>query len=71
MNSLEDENFINRLYDDLNNTRSSLVNELKNDKECLKEKQLNSKIACVDNIMKNLLKYRNLKTKEKLKPDFY
>lgn len=67
MNNLEDDNFINRLYEDLNNTRSSLVNELKNDRECTKEKTINSKIQCVDNIMKNLMKYRNIKTKERLK----
>lgn len=67
MNNLEDENFINRFYEDLTSARASLTNELKNDKECLKEKSINAKIQCIDNIMKNLIKYRNIKTKEKLK----
>jgi len=45
------------------------VNELKNDKELTKEKTINSKIVCIDSIIKNVLKYRNLKIKEKLKGD--
>lgn len=69
MNNLEDDNYINRLYDEFNNARSSLMLELKNDKECNKEKVLNQKILCVDNLMKNILKYRNIKMKEKLKGD--
>ena len=69
MNNFEDDNYINRLYDEFNNARSSLMLELKNDKECNKEKVLNQKILCVDNLMKNILKYRNIKMKEKLKGD--
>lgn len=69
MNNLEDTNYINRLYDEFNNSRSSLMNDLKNDKECVKERVLNQKIQCVDNIIKNILKYRNIHTKEKLKGD--
>ena len=69
MNNLEDMNYINRLYDELNSCRNVLMNELKNDKECTKERILNQKIMCVDNLMKNILKYRNINTKEKLKGD--
>jgi hypothetical protein len=69
MNNLEDNNYINRLYDELNSCRNKLMNDLKNDKECTKEKILNQKIMCVDNLMKNILKYRNINTKEKLKGD--
>ena len=69
MNNLEDANYINRLYDELNSCRNTLMNDLKNDKECTKEKILNQKIICVDNLMKNILKYRNINTKEKLKGD--
>ena len=69
MNNLEDTNYINRLYDELNNSRSSLMNDLKNDKECVKERIINQKLQCVDNIMKNIIKYRNINTKEKLKGD--
>jgi|APGre2960657404_1045060.scaffolds.fasta_scaffold12800_4 hypothetical protein len=69
MNNLEDTNYINRLYDELNSCRNTLMNDLKNDKECTKERILNQKIMCVDNLMKNILKYRNINTKEKLKGD--
>jgi hypothetical protein len=69
MNNYEDDNYINRLYDEANNSRQSLMNDLKNDKECLKEKSINAKLQCIDNIMKNILKYRNLRIKEKLKAD--
>lgn len=69
MNNFEDDNYINRLYDEANNARSSLMLDLKNDKECTKEKVLNTKIQCIDNIMKNIIKYRNTKIKEKLKGD--
>ena len=69
MNNLEDMNYINRLYDELNSCRNTLMNDLKNDKECTKERILNQKIMCVDNLMKNILKYRNINTKEKLKGD--
>jgi hypothetical protein len=69
MNNLEDTNYINRLYDELNSCRNTLMNDLKNDKECTKERILNQKIICVDNLMKNILKYRNINTKEKLKGD--
>ncbi len=70
MNNLEDINYINRLYDEINNSRTSLMTDLKNDKECQKERILNQKILCVDNVLKNILKYRNINTKEKLKCDF-
>ena len=69
MNNLEDSNYVNRLYDEINSSRNTLMNDLKNDKECTKEKELNSKIACVDIILKQLLKYRNINTKKKLKAD--
>ena len=69
MNNLEDMNYINRLYDELNSCRNVLMNDLKNDKECTKERIINQKIQCVDNLMKNVLKYRNINTKEKLKGD--
>jgi hypothetical protein len=69
MNNLEDINYINRLYDELNSSRNTLMNELKNDKECVKERIINQKIACIDIMMKNILKYRNINTKAKLKLD--
>jgi hypothetical protein len=69
MNNLEDTNYINRLYDELNSSRNTLMNDLKNDKECVNERIINQKIACIDIMMKNILKYRNINTKAKLKLD--
>lgn len=70
MNSLDDQNYTNRLYDELNSVRSTLMLDLKNDKECVKEKTINQKLQCVDVIIRNIIKYRNINTKEKLKQDF-
>ena len=69
MNNLVNEMYINNLYDEFNNTRSSLMLQLKNDKELTKERIINQKIACIDILMKNILKYRNINTKEKLRGD--
>ena len=68
-NNLDNEMYVNNLYDEFNNTRGALMLQLKNDKELTKEKIITQKIVCIDNIMKNLLKYRNINTKEKLKGD--
>jgi len=63
------EQYLMKIYDDLQSEKNKLFNELKNDKELTKEKTINSKIVCIDSIIKNVLKYRNLKIKEKLKGD--
>jgi hypothetical protein len=63
MNNYEDSAYINKIYDDASNSRQQLMTDLKNDKECLKEKVIYVKINCLDNIMKNCLKYRNAKYK--------
>jgi hypothetical protein len=69
MNQLENESYLNNIYDTFNDARGALILELKNDKDCTKEKVLNAKIQCVDNMMKNILKYRNINAKQKLKQD--
>ena len=66
-NNIDNEIYITNLYDEFNNARNSLMLQLKNDKECTKEAVISKKIVCIDNIMRNLLKYRNINTKEKLK----
>jgi hypothetical protein len=65
-NNLDNEQYIKTLYEEFNTVREKLMTELKNDVECLKEKIINQKISCIDNIMKNLLKFRNIGIKEKL-----
>jgi hypothetical protein len=63
-----DTNF-DKFLDELSTTRQQLMQDLKNDKECLKENIIYSKLACIDSIMKSSLKYRNIKIKEKRKID--
>jgi hypothetical protein len=69
MNNLENDQYLERMYDDFNQARGALMNDLKNDKDCSKEKVINAKMLCVDNILKNLLKYRNIRIKDKQKQD--
>lgn len=69
MNNLEDSQYINRLQDELESSRTTIMNEMKADKECTKERVLNIKLSCIDIILKSLRKYNNLKIKEKLKAD--
>jgi hypothetical protein len=65
-NNLDNEQYIKTLYEEFNTVREKLMTELKNDVECTKERTINQKITCIDNLMKNLLKFRNIGIKEKL-----
>jgi hypothetical protein len=65
--NLENDQCIDGLFDKLNSIRSSLVLELKNDKECTKEAVLNTKLSCIDQITRLIIRYRNINTKAKLK----
>jgi len=69
-NNLDNETYITTLYEEFNTVRTSLMTDLKNDKECTKEKIINQKINCIDILMKNLLKFRNINIKEKLSGKF-
>jgi len=66
-----DENYLNNLFDVLQSEKNSLIIDLKNDKELTKEKEITSKCLVLDNLIKNVLKYRNLKIKSKLKLESY
>jgi hypothetical protein len=66
-----DENYLNNLFDVLQAEKNSLVLDLKNDKELTKEKEITVKCLVLDNLIKNVLKYRNLKIKAKLKIEQY
>jgi len=68
MNTL-DENYMSRLFEDFSSERNKLILELKNDKEMTKERILTQKLACIDSLIKNILKYRNINIKEKMKGD--
>jgi hypothetical protein len=65
------ESYLNNLFDVLQAEKNALVLDLKNDKELTKEKEITSKCLVLDNLIKNVLKYRNLKIKAKLKVEQY
>jgi hypothetical protein len=67
MSDLNNENYIEKLYEEFNTERNKLMTDLKKDKECEKEKVITSKIICLDNLMRNILKFRNICIKDKLK----
>ena len=67
MNNNIDEQYLNNLFESFQNERNKLLLDLKNDKELTKEKDIHSKLLVMENLTKNVLKYRNLIIKEKLK----
>jgi hypothetical protein len=70
-----DENMTNKLFDDLVLEKTTLLNELKTvytkiaDDSVKKERIISSKLIVVDNLIKNVLKYRNIIAKEKYVAD--
>jgi len=70
-----DNNFINKLFDDLVNEKSKILNELKTlydkptDESIKKERILNNQLSCIDSILKSIIKYKNMTAKDKLKAD--
>jgi hypothetical protein len=61
-----DESKLNTLITDINNEKTKLFNDLKNDTELQHEKVINSKLATLDNMLKAVFKLRNILIKEKL-----
>jgi hypothetical protein len=59
--------YINKLYDDLQIEKTAVMLEYKNDKELKNTIIINQKLTIVEGIMKNLIKYRNIRIKQKLK----
>ena len=66
MNNFDEDAYLTRLFDEMNTSHSCLMNELKNDKEMVKEKVLIGKLNSLDTMRRALLKYRNIRIKEKL-----
>jgi hypothetical protein len=70
-----DDNFTNKLFDDLVLEKTTLLQELKtvysklSDDSAKKERFINSKLVCIDNLIKNILKYRNIILKDKQQSD--
>lgn len=67
MNCFENDQFLSKLYDDLNSSHSVLMTDLKNDKEMTKEKTITAKLNCIDTMRRAVLKYRNINIKDRLK----
>jgi hypothetical protein len=61
------EQFITKLYDDIQMEKSAILLEMKNDKDLKNITSNNQKITILDSMTKNILKYRNISLKEKLK----
>jgi hypothetical protein len=62
-----DEQYINRLINDIQTERTKLFNDLKNDTDLQKSSILNQKLSSLDTMLKSVFKLRNLNIKEKLK----
>lgn len=61
-----DESYLKKLVDDIQNERTKLFNELKNDTELKKSNSINQKLSTLDTMLKAVFKLRNLIIKEKL-----
>lgn len=61
-----DESKLNTLITDINNEKTKLFNDLKNDTELQHDKVINQKLATLDNMLKAVFKLRNILIKEKL-----
>jgi glutaredoxin-related protein len=68
MSKFTDQN-INTMIDDLMCEKNSLMMELKNDKEMKHCQFIVQKMGLMDIMIKNMIKYRNVIVKDKLKAD--
>ena len=64
-----DDNYINKLIDDIQQERTKLFNELKSDTELAHTNFISSKLTTIDVMFKAVIKLRNITIKEKLKCD--
>lgn len=67
MNNEFDEQGLNILFDRLQTEHNKLILEIKNDTDMTNDKSLNAKLVCIDALIKNVLKYRNLVIKQRMK----
>lgn len=61
-----DENKLNTLINDIQNERTKLFNDLKNDTELTHTKIIDQKLSALDSMLKSTFKLRNVLIKEKL-----
>ena len=62
-----DDNFINKLINDIQTARNALFNDLKNDTDLSHTNVINQKLTVLDSMLKAVLKLRNITIKEKIK----
>jgi hypothetical protein len=62
-----EESKINSLINDIQNERTKLFNDLKNDTELTHTTVINQKLSAYDSMLKAVFKLRNIQIKEKLK----
>jgi hypothetical protein len=61
-----DESKLNNIINDINNEKTKLFNDLKNDTELQHSNVINSKLNTLDSMLKAVFKLRNIIIKEKL-----
>ena len=61
-----DESNLNSLITDINNEKTKLFNDLKNDTELQHSNVINNKLNALDSMLKAVFKLRNIIIKEKL-----
>lgn len=68
MSKFTDQN-INNMIDELMSEKNTLMSELKNDKEMKHYQFIVRKMGLMDTMVKSMINYRNVVTKDKLKSD--
>ena len=66
MNEINDQS-LNQLFEKFQSERNTIILDIKNDTDMNKEKILNLKLNTLDQMIKAILKYRNILVKEKMK----
>jgi hypothetical protein len=61
-----DESKITSIINDIQTERNKLFNDLKNDTELQHTNIINQKLSALDNMLKAVIKFRNVQIKEKL-----
>jgi hypothetical protein len=64
MNNITD-SYLNTLFENFQGERTKVLLDIKNDTELNHNKQNEKKLAVIESIIKNILKYRNLMIKDK------
>jgi len=61
------EQYLEKIFEDLLNHKNKLLIDLKNDKDMKHEKDINCELQVLDILLKTSIKYRNIIIKQKLK----